>query len=351
MILILDNYDSFVHNLARYVRQLGEDVRVVRNDAISLSQINAMGPSHIILSPGPCGPLQAGICLDVVKAFYQRIPILGVCLGHQVIGAAFSGKIARAREPLHGKAGTLLQNGHALFAGLPKTYQVGRYHSLIVEEQGLSKDLTVIACSPCGEVMALAHRHAPLIGVQFHPESLLTEHGYALLQNFLKLSANHQPSAWCSHLDLLQPKPPLPLRYWLAGPKQLIQALRQHYQQVKVRVLQQDWRDENFVREVIIECDGEPFVYAITQFPRATYEAFADELTGLGEGGLGDHFLYQRPDCDREPFEFCAASDEPLLTTRAQEIFGSLTGTYARRSLFHIDGYSLSVAEMFHSEC
>lgn len=187
MILLIDNYDSFVWNLARYVSELGYPRIVVRNDATSLDQIAALAPSHIIVSPGPCSPAEAGISNAVIAAFGGSVPILGVCLGHQCIGAALGGKVARARRPMHGKTSLVHHDGSGVFAGLPDPLRVTRYHSLIVEDAALPECLEVTARSEEGEIMALAHRTQPTVGVQFHPEAVLTEHGHDLLRNFLSL--------------------------------------------------------------------------------------------------------------------------------------------------------------------
>ncbi len=189
MIVLIDNYDSFVWNLARYVGELGHARIVVRNDATSLEDIAALAPTHIIVSPGPCTPEEAGISNAVIATFGATIPILGVCLGHQCIGAALGGKVDRARRPMHGKTSLIRHDGSDLFAGLPDPLRVTRYHSLIVEEAGLPDSLRVTARSEEGEIMALQHRSWPLAGVQFHPEAVLTEHGHALLGNFLARSA------------------------------------------------------------------------------------------------------------------------------------------------------------------
>jgi anthranilate synthase/aminodeoxychorismate synthase-like glutamine amidotransferase len=188
MILLIDNYDSFVHNLARYLRRLGQETLVVRNDAVSAAEALDLRPKAIILSPGPCTPHQAGCTLDLVRCATDNVPFLGVCLGHQTIGAAFGGKIVRAGEPMHGRASQIQHQGTGIFAGLPNPLSVGRYHSLIVEESSLSGDLEVTARTDDGVIMALAHRRRPVFGVQFHPESILTDGGYRLLANFLRLA-------------------------------------------------------------------------------------------------------------------------------------------------------------------
>ncbi len=185
MILLLDNYDSFVYNLSRYVRELGEHPVVVRNDAISLEEIRALAPTHIIVSPGPCSPAEAGISVDAIREFGATIPILGVCLGHQAIGTAYGAEIVRARKPMHGKTSRIHHDGTDLFAGVPSPFTATRYHSLVVAPDSLPPSLRVTATSEDGEIMAVAHRTDPVVGVQFHPESALTENGYWLIDRFL----------------------------------------------------------------------------------------------------------------------------------------------------------------------
>jgi anthranilate synthase/aminodeoxychorismate synthase-like glutamine amidotransferase len=185
MILLIDNYDSFVHNIARYVGELGRERRVVRNDAIDVDDIAAELPHAIILSPGPGTPDDAGVSLDVVRRLGERVPILGVCLGHQCIGQAYGGTVRRAQRPVHGKISRISHDDHGVFAGLPNPLRVGRYHSLVVDVEA-ARGLEATAYTDEGEVMGLAHRWNPVVGVQFHPESVLTERGHDLLKNFLK---------------------------------------------------------------------------------------------------------------------------------------------------------------------
>jgi anthranilate synthase/aminodeoxychorismate synthase-like glutamine amidotransferase len=185
MILLLDNYDSFVYNLARYVRELGETPVVYRHDAIAVDEIAAMAPSHIIISPGPCSPAEAGISTEVVRRLGADIPIFGVCLGHQCIGAAYGGEIVRAGQPMHGKTSMIHHRGQGLFAGLPTPFRATRYHSLVIAPASVPDGLLVTATAEDGEIMAVQHARHPVHGVQFHPESVLTEHGYRLLDHFL----------------------------------------------------------------------------------------------------------------------------------------------------------------------
>lgn len=182
MILIVDNYDSFVYNVARYFEELGERPRVVRNDEVTASDLKVKA---IVISPGPCTPHETGQSLDIVREYSGRLPILGICLGHQVIGEVFGGKVTRARRPMHGDASEILHDGQGVFAGLPDRFSAGRYHSLIVDLDGRDTPLAVTATSDDGEIMGLRHRDHPTFGVQFHPESILTEHGYDMLRNFL----------------------------------------------------------------------------------------------------------------------------------------------------------------------
>ena len=189
MILVIDNYDSFVHNLARYFAELGETTRVVRNDAIDVAGIRSLAPAAIVISPGPCTPAEAGISCDVLRELSGVVPILGVCLGHQAMGEVFGGRVGRARYPLHGQATDIRHTGTRLFAGLSDPMPVGRYHSLIVEPtEAMAQALAIDAWSPEGEIMALSHRHHLTYGVQFHPESGLTPAGLDLCRNFRDLA-------------------------------------------------------------------------------------------------------------------------------------------------------------------
>ena len=186
MILVLDNYDSFVHNLARYIAELGGEPLVRRNDAINVDDVLAMAPTHLVISPGPCTPAEAGVAPELVRALARSTPILGVCLGHQCIAAALGGRIVRGARPMHGRASQIEHDGSGILAGLASPLTAGRYHSLVVEEESLPAALRVTARSEEGEIMALQHREHPVYGVQFHPESVLTEHGHEMLRNFLE---------------------------------------------------------------------------------------------------------------------------------------------------------------------
>jgi len=185
MILLIDNYDSFVYNLARYVAELGQEPVVRRNDSITLDEIPALRPSHIIISPGPCSPVEAGISTELIQRFGGSIPILGVCLGHQCIGAAYGAEIVRAKRPMHGKTSRIHHHGEGIFTGLPSPFLATRYHSLVIAPESVPPELRVTATAEDGEIMAVAHATHPVVGVQFHPESVLTEHGYRLLDQFL----------------------------------------------------------------------------------------------------------------------------------------------------------------------
>ncbi|ATU91593.1 anthranilate synthase component II [Phyllobacterium zundukense] len=188
MIVIIDNYDSFVFTVARYFAELGVDTRVIRNDAISVAEVEQLAPEAIVLSPGPCGPYEAGQSMNIIGTLSGKIPMLGICLGHQCIGEVFGGKVVRAREPMHGRASAINHDGSGIFKGLPSPFRAGRYHSLIVESIKDNGDLKVTARSEAGEVMGVSHVSHPTYGVQFHPESVLTEYGHAMLGNFLRLS-------------------------------------------------------------------------------------------------------------------------------------------------------------------
>jgi anthranilate synthase component 2 len=185
-LLIVDNYDSFTYNLVQYFGELGAEVLVHSNDEISLAEIAALKPSHLVVSPGPCSPAEAGISVAAIQHFAGKLPILGVCLGHQSIGAAFGGRIIRAQQLMHGKTSLIHTNQQGVFADLPKDFTVNRYHSLAIERSTCPPELEVTAWTEDGEIMGVRHRSLPIEGVQFHPESILTEHGHALLNNFLK---------------------------------------------------------------------------------------------------------------------------------------------------------------------
>jgi anthranilate synthase component 2 len=189
MIVLIDNYDSFAFNLVHYLGELGADVAVHRNDKVSTEEVVAAEPDAIVLSPGPCTPNEAGICLDLIAAASLRIPTLGVCLGHQAIGQAFGGKIVRAPVPVHGKLSEIKHRGGSVFRGINASFKATRYHSLVVERTSMPRDLDVTAETADGLVMGLAHRELPVHGVQFHPESIASEHGHLLLKNFLDLAA------------------------------------------------------------------------------------------------------------------------------------------------------------------
>ena len=185
MLLMIDNYDSFTYNLAQYFGELGEDVRVYRNDEITLDAIAALKPQRIVLSPGPCTPNEAGVTLGVIQRFAGTFPILGVCLGHQAIGQAFGGQVVRAGKVMHGKVSHIRHQNTGVFRGLPQDYAATRYHSLVIQRASLPECLEVTAVSEDDEIMGVRHRTLPVEGVQFHPEAILTEHGHALLKNFL----------------------------------------------------------------------------------------------------------------------------------------------------------------------
>jgi len=186
MLLMIDNYDSFTFNLVQYFGELGQDVRVFRNDQITLEGIAELKPDQLVLSPGPCSPAEAGICVPAVRHFAGKLPILGVCLGHQSIGAALGGKIVRAQRQMHGKTSEISTDGRGVFHGLPQRMTVIRYHSLVIDRETLPAELEISATADDGEIMGVRHRELAIEGVQFHPESILSEHGHAMLRNFLE---------------------------------------------------------------------------------------------------------------------------------------------------------------------
>jgi anthranilate synthase/aminodeoxychorismate synthase-like glutamine amidotransferase len=185
MVILIDNYDSFVYNLVQYLGELGAEPLVFRNDAVSVAEIAGRAPSHIVISPGPCTPLEAGVSNEVIREFGGRVPVLGVCLGHQAIGHVFGGRVIRAKRPMHGKTSLIHHDGQRVFAGLPSPLTATRYHSLIIERETLPDCLQVTAETDSGEIMGVRHRDLPIEGVQFHPEAILTEHGHRMLRNFL----------------------------------------------------------------------------------------------------------------------------------------------------------------------
>ena len=187
MMLIIDNYDSFTYNLVQYLGELGAQMNILRNDQITIAEIAAMKPERILISPGPCSPNEAGISCDVIRTFGERIPIFGVCLGHQCLGQVYGGRVVRAGRLMHGKTSPILHRGTSLLKGLPSPFEAIRYHSLLVERESLPADLEITAETAEGEIMGLQHKRFPVHGVQFHPESILTQNGKAILQNFLDL--------------------------------------------------------------------------------------------------------------------------------------------------------------------
>jgi anthranilate synthase component 2 len=192
MLLMIDNYDSFTFNLVQYFGELGQEIKVLRNDEVTVQEIAAIQPSHLVLSPGPCSPAEAGVCVPAIRELVGKLPILGVCLGHQSIGAALGGNIVRAQRQMHGKASTVTTDQRGVYLGLPKEFSVIRYHSLVIEQATCPAVLDVTSRSEDGEIMGVRHRElagtdTPLEGVQFHPESILSEHGHAMLRNFLNL--------------------------------------------------------------------------------------------------------------------------------------------------------------------
>jgi anthranilate synthase component II len=186
MILVIDNYDSFTFNLVQYLGELGAEMEVRRNDELSVDQIRELAPERIVISPGPCTPNEAGVSVEVIRQLGPTTPILGVCLGHQSIGAAFGGKIVRAAQLMHGKTSEITTTRQGVFAGLPERFTVNRYHSLAIEKDSCPRELETTAWTDEGEIMGVRHRELPIQGVQFHPESILTEHGHAMLKNFLE---------------------------------------------------------------------------------------------------------------------------------------------------------------------
>jgi anthranilate synthase/aminodeoxychorismate synthase-like glutamine amidotransferase len=220
VILLVDNYDSFVHNLARYLRRLGQETRVVRNDAVRVADIRRSSAQAVVLSPGPGTPQEAGLSLDIVRELYSELPLLGVCLGHQIIAAAFGASVVRAEVPMHGRTSDVFHSGQGLFAGLPNPFRAARYHSLVVEGHSLPDELVATAHTADGILMAIEHREFPVVGWQFHPESILTDQGYPLLAAFLQRGGLAGAGGcvsladeYCSASQPLQLQPAGPLTY------------------------------------------------------------------------------------------------------------------------------------------
>jgi anthranilate synthase/aminodeoxychorismate synthase-like glutamine amidotransferase len=214
MLLLIDNYDSFVHNLSRHFERLGQETHVVRNDEVDVVEIRRLRPDAVVLSPGPCTPNEAGVSLDLVRTMHAELPILGVCLGHQAIAQALGGSIVSAAVPVHGQASLVRHDGAGLFAGVPSPLRVGRYHSLAVQPSSLPRAIRPTAWTDDGVLMAFQHERYPIFGVQFHPESILTEHGYDLLANFLKIAGLQMADR--TDLPILAElcEPPLPTSTW-----------------------------------------------------------------------------------------------------------------------------------------
>ncbi|MEB3103284.1 aminodeoxychorismate/anthranilate synthase component II [Ferviditalea candida] len=192
MILVIDNYDSFTYNLVQYLGEIGEEIEVHRNDEIDIAEIERLNPDHILISPGPCTPNEAGISLELIRHFKDKTPILGVCLGHQAIGQAFGGKVVQAARMMHGKTSEIYHDEKTIFSGIPSPFTATRYHSLIVERESLPDCLEISAETSEGEIMALRHKTYPVEGVQFHPESIITDYGIQILRNFLSSSGRRQ---------------------------------------------------------------------------------------------------------------------------------------------------------------
>lgn len=360
MVLIIDNYDSFVFNLARYIEELGYATNVVRNDKISIAEIEHLKPSHIIISPGPCGPDEAGLSIDIVRQFAGKIPILGICLGHQVIGHVFGGKVIHAQKPLHGQSSMIHHNGEGVFSGLPNPLKVGRYHSLIVDDQNLDPSITITSRSSEGEVMSLANHQWRLIGLQFHPESILTEHGHALINNFLSESRWINQSA----LHTLKSSMPNHIYDWLTLANNLTNTIKQSGAHFSLNLLDQSlgipyaneisaFRESDvclsLIRKVILLGDNKPMIYARVIVPESSYLNYQQELDNLGTSPIGNALLYGKQEITRSEFEYKRLENtDPIF----HELFtlGLVFSTHhywMRRSIFIFPKGALLMSEVF----
>ena len=365
---MIDNYDSFTYNVVQYFRELGAELQVKRNDAITLEAIKALRPQGIIISPGPCTPTEAGISLALIKKFASSIPILGICLGHQSLAQAFGGRITHAHAIMHGKTSSITHDGTGVFYGLPQPLRVTRYHSLVADKQTLPSQFTTNAWAsyPDGtkEIMGIQHTQLPLHGVQFHPESILSQQGHALFYNFLQLlqktptTGNHWfPEKALCHFSLSDNA-----WAWLTHTGSLTAVQRAAAHQYKLTLVNQAWapayedeqqllaitaQEKTFIRHVDQWCDNSPTIVGRTVFPASTFKDGGQVLETLEDQPLGD-VLFKDATLIRSPFQYAQLRPQDVLY-QAYVAPHVATGesVWARRSIFTFTHKPLLVTEIF----
>lgn len=368
MLLVIDNYDSFTYNVVQYFRELGAKVLIKRNDAITLDAIEALNPQGIVISPGPCTPTEAGISLALIKKFATLIPILGVCLGHQSLAQAFGGRIIHAHTIMHGKTSEITHDGTGIFRGLYQPLRVTRYHSLVVDKQTLPSTFIANAWANDGEdvqeIMGIQHTQLPLYGVQFHPESILSQQGHRLFYNFLQVlqnthtTGNHWfPEKALSYFSLSDNT-----RAWLSYPGSLTGAQRATAHQYKLTLARQNWetaygdeqqllsitsQEKTFIRHVDQWCDNKLTVVGRTVFPASTFNEGGKILEQLGEEPLGD-IIFKEATLIRSPFQYAQLrSHDPLYKAYIAPHLATGEDVWARRSIFTFLHKPLLVTEIF----
>lgn len=365
MLLMIDNYDSFTYNVVHYLKELGAEVVVKRNDAIDLAAIEKMQPAGIIISPGPGNPSEAGITLSLIAKFAPALPILGICLGHQSLAQAFGGEVTTASQIIHGKTSSIIHNGMGLFTSLADSLTVTRYHSLVVKEDTLPDCLEVNAWTKDGprEVMGIRHLELPLHGVQFHPESILSQDGHLLFYNFLQAiqSSTTTGNHWFPQEALSYFETSKNIQAWLTHDESLTALQRDVSNHYTLSLIEQAWgeayHDESnflklspqtptFIRHVRQYCDNKITVIGRTVFPAATYTHFQDQLNNLGNTPLGD-LLFTDPHLTRSAFQYAQLYPHHKLYQQYVQFDLAQAWLWMRRSIFTFHGYPLLITEIF----